>query len=60
MMVCFGVGVVLCAALRIHLVLENRRRDRVAAESAGVEISGEVVAALDKTDKENPQFRYVY
>ena len=60
MIVCFSVGMALCLGLRIYLVLENRRRDRAAPELSEFEISGEVSAALDKTDKEIPQFRYVY
>lgn len=60
MMVCFGVGIVLCFVLRIHLIMENRKRDRAGAGEAEDEIAADISAALDRTDKEIPQFRYVY
>lgn len=60
MMVCFGVGIVLCIVLRVHLIYGNRRRDRNDAGSTEIDIAGDINAALDKTDKEIPQFRYVY
>ncbi|KAJ6446910.1 calcium-transporting ATPase 3 [Purpureocillium lavendulum] len=60
MMVCFGVGVVLCALLRVYLARENRRRDGL---SVGGHVEAETVDAelmanlMDKTDMEIPQFR---
>lgn len=60
MMVCFGVGIVLCFVLRFHIILENRKRDRNAGAEVEDEIAADISAALDRTDKEIPQFRYVY
>lgn len=60
MMVCFGVGIVLCIVLRFYVIYENLKRDRSGTGEAEPEIAGEISAALDKTDKEIPQFRYVY
>lgn len=61
MMICYGVALVTCFGLRFYLVWENRRRDRASNE----EINGDSqesldFGSLDKTDKEMPQFRYVY
>lgn len=60
MMVCFGAGIVLCFVLRFHIIMENRKRDRNAAAEVEDEIAADISAALDRTDKEIPQFRYVY
>ena len=43
--------------LRLYLMAENRRRDRIAPVN---EISKAQTAFVDLTDKENPNFRYVY
>ncbi|KAH6869544.1 major facilitator superfamily domain-containing protein [Thelonectria olida] len=56
-MICFAIGVVLCALLRISLILENRRRDRAGEV---LDVSNAALSLMDKTDKEIPQFRYMY
>lgn len=48
-------------ALRFYLVRQNKKRDELAA--AGVQEANDskmVHAFEDLTDKENPNFRYVY
>ncbi|PYH32952.1 vitamin H transporter [Aspergillus neoniger CBS 115656] len=60
-MICYAVGIILCGAARFYLVWENRRRDGVYPPFHGnEEVDGDVAGMLDKTDKEIPQFRYVY
>lgn len=44
---------------RILASRENQRRDRLLAE-AGVERNLNETAFADMTDRENPNFRYVY
>lgn len=58
---CYSLLVLVIVGLRFHLVRENRRRDALAA--AGVREAKDermVHAFEDLTDKENPNFRYVY
>lgn len=60
MLICYGIGVLTCFALRYYLIWENKRRDSIGEIlETGV---GDYVPLnlLDKTDKEIPQFRYVY
>ncbi|GJN69376.1 hypothetical protein PLIIFM63780_000433 [Purpureocillium lilacinum] len=63
MIVCFGVGLISCVLLRVYLARENRRRDTLSiggdAEAETVD-AGLMANLMDKTDKEIPQFRYVY
>jgi hypothetical protein len=64
-MITYSIGVVACFALRFYLIWENRRRDRVGAVFEMPEHEAddnEIVTLnhLDKTDKEIPQFRYLY
>lgn len=60
-MICYAVGVILCGVARFYLVWENRRRDGVYPPFHGnEEVVGDIAGMLDKTDKEIPQFRYVY
>ncbi|KID73647.1 uncharacterized protein G6M90_00g002380 [Metarhizium brunneum] len=64
LMICLAMGFALCWAIRFHLMWENSRRDRVvsADEVAAFEEArhGVMVNLTDMTDKEIPQFRYVY
>ncbi|CAM1508829.1 Fc.00g025680.m01.CDS01 [Cosmosporella sp. VM-42] len=61
MMICYGIGVVACFVLRIYLVWENRRRDRIGNVLDANPPDGHLsLNLMDKTDKEIPQFRYVY
>ncbi|GKT86067.1 major facilitator superfamily transporter [Colletotrichum tofieldiae] len=60
MLICYGVGVLTCFILRYYLIWENKRRDNLGdVLNAGI---GDHVPLnlMDKTDKEIPQFRYVY
>lgn len=59
---CLSVSVALSAILRVYLVWENKRRDRVYGPVVN-ENTDEVDVALglsDQTDFELKQFRYVY
>ena len=56
-MVCFSAAVVLCILQRIYLVRENKKRDR---SCEALDIPPETLNLMDKTDREIPQFRYVY
>lgn len=60
-MVCFGVGVASCLALRLFLIRENRIKDQVNGVLGASGFDDDLMVNLmDKTDKEIPQFRYVY
>ncbi|PYH68364.1 vitamin H transporter [Aspergillus vadensis CBS 113365] len=60
-MICYVVGTILCGVARFYLVWENQRRDGVNPPLHGnEEVDGDIAGMLDKTDKETPQFRYVY
>ncbi|KAM5350021.1 hypothetical protein ACJ41O_006526 [Fusarium nematophilum] len=56
-MICFSVAVVLCVMQRIYLIRENRKRD--LADEA-LDVAPGTLNLMDKTDREIPQFRYVY
>ncbi|KND87788.1 putative transporter [Tolypocladium ophioglossoides CBS 100239] len=61
MLVCFGVGFVTCITLRLNLIWENRRRDQAGGAALESETdTGVMLNMMDKTDREIPQFRYVY
>lgn len=60
--IAFFCAALLCAlALRLYMLLENRRRDRVygVLETADDKLEGMRMGMHDKTDQENPDFRYV-
>lgn len=60
MMVCCGAALVLCFALRLFLMRENKKRDReTGIEGISADETGDVNFA-DMTDKEMRTFRYVY
>ncbi|RSL77576.1 hypothetical protein CEP51_008963 [Fusarium floridanum] len=57
MMVCFCIGLLSCIALRVYLIMENRRRDSIIDAPETDEVDCSMMANLmDKTDKEIPQF----
>ncbi|KAH7137454.1 major facilitator superfamily domain-containing protein [Dactylonectria estremocensis] len=61
MMICYGIALMTCFGLRVYLIWENRRRDRMSSGDNGSEIQESLDSAfMDKTDKEIMQFRYVY
>lgn len=65
-MICLALGFVLALVVRLYLTWINRVRDRSIAVTAadgayqGTDQAGVMVNLMDKTDKEIPQFRYVY
>lgn len=61
MLVCFGVGFVLCFVLRFYLMWENVRRDKLQQSSPNIYSEAEDTTGLDdRTDIEQASFRYVY
>jgi hypothetical protein len=60
--VCFGLEVILIIVWRLWYMYENKRRDRLAAESGLSEEElkqmGMQLGMQDKTDLQNPHFRY--
>ncbi|OAQ60043.1 major facilitator superfamily transporter [Pochonia chlamydosporia 170] len=64
LMICLALGFVMCWVIRFYLMWENSRRDKVvsAEEVAAFDEArhGVMVNLTDMTDKEIPQFRYVY
>ncbi|KAJ3544171.1 hypothetical protein NM208_g3199 [Fusarium decemcellulare] len=56
-MICFAIAIVLCIMQRIYLVRVNKKRDLAGDE---LDVPSEALNLMDKTDKEIPQFRYVY
>ncbi len=60
MIVCFAFGIVVCFAYRFYLVRENKRRDQASTAPQVVGTGEPMLNLMDKTDKQIPQFRYVY
>lgn len=64
LMICLALGFGMCWVIRFYLMWENSRRDRlVSAEQVAAfdeARHGMMVNLTDMTDKEIPQFRYVY
>lgn len=76
MMICFAIGFAACVALRFYLPWQNRLRDQAGGvlevsggrSHDGSSVGGDGTATTqalslnlaDKTDKEIPQFRYLY
>lgn len=58
---CYSLLVVDIFALRWYLSYQNKKRDRLAAEGNQAAHDEAFVHAFeDRTDRENPNFRYVY
>ncbi|VUC23947.1 unnamed protein product [Clonostachys rosea] len=58
---CFSLLVVVLIFFRWHLVRENKKRDAMAAAGVREANDGNMTHAFeDLTDRENPNFRYVY
>ncbi|KAJ4413506.1 hypothetical protein N0V82_008493 [Gnomoniopsis sp. IMI 355080] len=58
---CYALLVIDVILLRFYLTAQNKKRDRLAAEGVHDAHDEAFVHAFeDKTDKENPNFRYVY
>lgn len=58
MIFCHLASVVMITGFRILLSLENKRRDRMADRSEQPDL--DETAFSDMTDRQNPNFRYVY
>ena len=60
-LVCFCLALVCALGLRLYMMWENRRRDRVfgALETVDDKVDGMRLGMHDKTDLENPDFRFV-
>lgn len=62
--VCFGLEVIVIILWRLWYTYENRRRDRIAAESGlskeEQEQRGQELGFQDVTDLKNPHFRYTF
>lgn len=60
-MICYAIGICCCFALRAYLIWMNKKRDHLSGGSAGGIDGGQATSAfVDKTDKEEPSFRYVF
>ncbi len=60
MIVCHGFSLVVCFLYRFYLVRENKRRDAAGTVAEVAEKAEPMLNLMDKTDKEIPEFRYVY
>ncbi|KAF4546006.1 Major facilitator superfamily [Lasiodiplodia theobromae] len=73
MLICFVLGIIFSIALRVYYIWENKRRDgKAAVGSDGLGGNADIAEAeirqesaimlnlLDRTDRDLPQFRYVY
>ena len=57
---CYVLLVIVIAFLRFHFMMRNKKKDRLM-EAAGVGDDDQYVHAFDDlTDRENPNFRYIY
>ena len=58
---CYSLLVIVILYLRWYLVRQNKKRDELAAAGVREANDSKLVHAFeDLTDKENPNFRYVY
>lgn len=58
---CYSLLVIVIIGLRFYLKYENKKRDALAESGAREARDEQLVHAFeDLTDKENPNFRYVY
>ncbi|KAH0597480.1 hypothetical protein MHUMG1_04858 [Metarhizium humberi] len=58
---CYSLLVIVIIALRVYLVRQNHERDKLAAAGVQEARDGRMLHAWeDLTDKENPNFRYVF
>ncbi len=60
MIICFAFGILVCFAYRFYLVRENKRRDQAGTVPEVTGTAELMLNLMDKTDKQIPQFRYVY
>ncbi len=60
MIICFAIGIVVCILHRLYLIHENKRRDRASNVAEVTETAEPMLNLMDKTDRQIPQFRYMY
>lgn len=65
MLVCFACSAILSTSLRSYCIWENRKRDAAATTARehpedSASMPSAYLNLTDKTDRELPQFRYVY
>ncbi|KAH6975159.1 major facilitator superfamily domain-containing protein [Ilyonectria sp. MPI-CAGE-AT-0026] len=58
--ICFGIASLTMLVLRVSLILENRRRDKLQENDASLQDGSEGNEISDETDGRNLNFRYVY
>ena len=59
-MICYAIGICACFTLRVYLMCLNKKRERLSEADIDRD-DGEVATTfMDKTDKEERTFRYVY
>jgi hypothetical protein len=58
MIFCHLASVVMISGFRIMLKMENKRRDRMSGNQEQPDL--DETAFRDMTDRQNPNFRYVY
>jgi hypothetical protein len=59
-MICYGIGICACFTLRFYLIWLNEKRERLGEGDACRDDGDVANAFVDKTDKEEKTFRYVY
>jgi hypothetical protein len=57
---CYVLLVIVIVSLRFYFMIMNNKKERLAAAVTGARDDALVHAFDDLTDKENPNFRYVY
>lgn len=60
MLVCFGVQIIVVGCLRLYLIRENKKRDRLHGSVMSADDDVSALHLEDLTDTEMVAFRYVY
>jgi hypothetical protein len=60
MIICFAFGIVVCIVYRLYLIYTNKQRDQARNGAEAVDAAELMLNLMDKTDRQIPQFRYVY
>ncbi|KAL1304286.1 hypothetical protein AAFC00_000693 [Neodothiora populina] len=58
--ICFACAMLIMITLRVVIKLENRRRDKAQGIEIGSTPPENTIVTTDRTDKQIPEFRYVY
>lgn len=59
-LICYAIGICACVVLRVYLIWVNKSRDRLHGDINDLDEGRSANGTGDKTDKEQPTFRYVY